>query len=387
MTSTNRNTTTYYQVKKSPKRIVVNQGGTSSGKTGGILRVLIEWCFLNKYSNYIISIVRKTTPALRKSVYRDFLQILIAEEIYDPKCHNKTNMEYNLFGNTIEFFGLDDSQKARGGRRDILFLNEANELSLDNWIQLSSRTRKKIILDYNPSMVYHWIYDSVLTLPENAVDFFKTTYLDNPFIEEPITRTYESIKEQDPNYYRWFILGERAISQHAIYTNSELADVAPGKIIETVYGLDFGYTVPTALIRCDIGDGWVFCTELLYESHLTNSQLIGKLRTLITDKRQTIYADAAEPDRIQEIYTAGFNVKKAFKDIQDGIDSTKRVKLLNNKESTNMIREEANYQYRTDKDGKILEPSEPVKANDHLMDARRYAIASYFRKPKFEVWR
>ena len=199
----------YKHLVNSNKKIVVEQGGTRSGKTYNILLFIIfHYCTNN--TGKIITICRKTFPSLRATVLRDFLQILNTYEIYRDEFHNKSSSEYNLFGNLIEFTSLDQSQKIRGRKRDLLFINEGNELYWEDWQQLIFRTQERIILDFNPSDEYHWIYDNVITRED--CDFYKTTYLDNPFLEDIIKEEIERLKETDDQYWQIYGLGERATS-------------------------------------------------------------------------------------------------------------------------------------------------------------------------------
>ena len=168
----------FKHLQKSKTKITIEQGGTRSGKTYNILLWLIfDYC--TKNNGKTITICRKTFPSVRASVMRDFLDILKQHRIYSEDFHNKSNSEYALFGNLVEFISLDQPQKVRGRKRDVLFINEANELFFEDWQQLVFRTTEKIILDYNPSDEYSWIYDNVI--PRKDAEFFKTTYLDNPF--------------------------------------------------------------------------------------------------------------------------------------------------------------------------------------------------------------
>ena len=166
---------------KQKKKIIVNQGGTRSGKTYNILLFIIfYYCLRN--NKKVITICRKTFPALRATVLRDFISILKKYELYREENHNKSSSEYSLFGNLIEFISLDQPVKVRGRKRNLLFINEANELYFEDWQQLLFRTSEKIILDYNPSEEYHWIYDKII--PREDTSFLKTNYLDNPFLEK-----------------------------------------------------------------------------------------------------------------------------------------------------------------------------------------------------------
>ena len=178
----------------SKSKIVVEQGGTRSGKTYNILLYIIfHYCQVNKGKT--ITICRKTFPALRASVMRDFFDILKQHDKYEEELHNKSNSEYQLDGNLIEFISVDESQKIRGRKRDFLFINEANELEIESWRQLAFRTSEKIVIDYNPSDEYHWIYDKVIT--RDDAEFYKTTYKDNKFLDQTIIEEIERLRDTD----------------------------------------------------------------------------------------------------------------------------------------------------------------------------------------------
>ena len=142
--------TTYYHATESEAKIQVHQGGTRSGKTYSILTFIVEFCYHNEGAGAVVTICRKTFPALRASVMRDFFEILENEGMYTPSGHNKSDSTYQLFGNLIEFISVDQPQKVRGRKRDLLFINECNELSLEDWRQLILRTTGRIVIDYNP---------------------------------------------------------------------------------------------------------------------------------------------------------------------------------------------------------------------------------------------
>ena len=168
----------FRHLEQSNKRIVIEQGGTRSGKTFNILLwIIFSYALRNKGKT--VSIARKTYPALRTSAMRDFLDILKKSGLYNENRHNKTSGEYNLNGNLIEFISLDQPTKVRGRKRDLLFINEANELTWEDWQQLVFRTKDRIIIDYNPSDEFHWIYDKVKTRED--AEFHITTYRNNPF--------------------------------------------------------------------------------------------------------------------------------------------------------------------------------------------------------------
>jgi len=364
----------FKQLEKSKKKINVFQGGTRSGKTYNILQWIIKQAYISQ--NKIFSITRQTFPALRSSAMRDFFNILKSKKIYNPKKHNKTNNEYKIGTNLIEFFSLDDEQKVRGRARDYLFINEANECPQDIWRQLLFRTNIKIILDYNPSALYHFIYDDII--PRDDCDFYISTFEDNPFISKENLKEILNLKNTNENLWKIYGLGQKGVSEELIYSNWNIIDAMPidNAFEKVVYGLDFGFNNPAALIKVGIKDKYnAYIEEIIYETHLLNSELIDKMKK-VCDNKILIKADSAEPDRIKEIYKAGFNIiptKKYSNSVKDGIDQVKRFNLYITKNSLNVIKEIKSYSWKKDtRTGVLLD--EPVKFQDHSMDSIRYAI-------------
>jgi phage terminase large subunit len=372
----NFNTTCHFkQLNESNKKISVFQGGARSGKTYNIL----QWFILKMLTkqNKIFTICRESMPALRSSAMRDFFNILKEKKIYNQSYHNKTHNEYHLNNNIVEFVSLDDEQKVRGRKRDYLFINEANECKYDIWIQLALRTIKKSVLDYNPSDLYHFIYDEII--PREDCDFYKSTYKDNVYLEDSVVKEIEGLKESNENLWRIYGQGERGLSQETIYTNWKEISVMPKdhEFQQIVYGVDFGFNHPSAIVKVGIIENNAYLEEVLYETRLTNQNLIDKLKINV-DNEKEIYADSAEPDRIKEISDSGFNiypVVKSGNSVNTGIDKVKNYKLHILSKSSNIKKEIKNYSWKKDKKtNQILD--EPVKFKDHSMDAIRYAVMS-----------
>lgn len=355
-------------------RIVVNQGGTRSSKTYSICQLFIVR--LLQEHNKVLTICRKTLPSLKSTAMRDFFEILEGLKIYDEARHNKTENTYRIGSNLVEFVSLDQPQKKRGAKRDYLWMNEANEFNLEDWRQLSFRTTGQIFLDFNPSDEFHWIYDEVLT--RDDVTFIVSTYLDNPFLPDSIVKEIERLKELDENYWKVYGEGQRGASSATIYTHWQLCDALP-EGGETIYGLDFGFNNPTALVQVVMKDNIIYAKELIYQSFMTNSDVIERLKELVPNKRAQLYGDAAEPNRIEEIYRAGFNIKAADKDVKKGIDSIKARGFYICKDSTNLLKEAKSYKWKEDKEQRVLD--EPVKFNDHILDALRYAVHTHTSRP------
>lgn len=355
-------------------KIIVNQGGTRSGKTYSIMQ-LLTLLSTKAIKSTEISVVSHTLPHIKKGVKRDFEKITQTLGIYDDKKFNKTDLVYRFTPEIyMEFFSADDGNKLRGTSRDILFINEANLLTYDEWKQLLMRTRGKIFIDYNPSEEFHWIYDYVLT--RNDVKFIKSTYLDNyDYLPKEQIEEIERLKFEDNNYWQIYGLGEVAKATNLIYPNFTIDNFSIGG--DAVYGLDFGFNNQTALVKIVRQDRILYLTEMIYESHLTNSDLIQSLKKFNIG-HTFIYADAAEPQRIEEIYRAGFNIHPSDKSVKPGIDFVKRFQLKVNKDSVNLMKELKSYKWKEDKNGNILD--EPVKFNDHLCDSVRYAVFTHGQK-------
>lgn len=384
-----------YKAFQQGARIIINQGGTRSSKTYGVTKLNIGIAYKGKYQ---ISITSLSLPHLRKGAMKDWKEIMNNYDLYDVKNHRRTDRAYDYpTGSYIEFFSVDDSLKVRGPGRDILFVNELNLIDFETFLQLLLRTKKCVFGDYNPADEFHWIYDELLTefvyqdgdiawyrrkgkLPTEKPDvaFIKSTYLDNPFLPDEQKKEIENLKNVDENFWRIYGQGERGHSEGVIYTHwSPLPTFPDGN---SVFGLDFGFNNPSSLVKVTENDKNLYWEEKFYQSSVTNPELIQVLKQLVK-QHEPIYCDAAEPARIEEIKRAGLRAIPANKNVKEGIDFIKSRKLYVHSQSVNMLKEIKSYKYKNK--GKKLgnEPEEPLKLNDHAMDAARYASIS-FKKPK-----
>jgi len=364
----------------SESKIVCEQGGTRSGKTYNILLYIIfHYCQVN--TGKTITICRKTFPAVRSSVMRDFLNILKSYNKYDEAYHNKSNSEYTLNNNLIEFISVDQPQKIRGRKREFLFINEANELEYEDWQQLIFRTTEKIVLDYNPSDEYHWIYDKVLN--RDDVEFYKTTYKDNKFLDESIIKEIERLKYTDEQYWQIYGLGVRGVSKATIFNYVEVPHV-PHDAELISYGADAGYTNdPSTLVSVYRKDYNLYIKEHLYRTMMTTKDLSDCFKKEVMN-RNAIYFDAAEPRLIDELRRMGHNIQPSLKgrdSINAGIDLLKRFKIHITSDSNNAIQEFRNYKWQEDRSGKLT--NKPVDKNNHIIDAVRYATYSILSRPNF----
>jgi len=370
----------FKHLENSDKRITIEQGGTRSGKTYNILLWLI-FGYAFKNSGKTITICRKTYPSLRASAMRDFFDILKEHEIYNEEDHNKSNSEYKLEGNLFEFISLDQPQKVRGRKRDVLYINEANELYFEDWQQLIFRTTEKAILDYNPSDEFHFIYEKIK--PREDADFYITTYKDNPFLSVEIVNEIERLKNIDENYWNIYGLGQIGSSQALIFRINE-CNTIPAEAKFLSYGMDFGFTNdPTTLVAIYQQGDNIYLKELLYQTGLTNRDIDEKLKFHEVERKE-LFADSAEPKSIEELYRMGWNIKPATKgqgSVNIGIDMMKRYQLHVTKDSVNMIKEFRNYKWQEDKNGNIL--NVPVDMFNHTIDAVRYGLYDKLARPNY----
>ena len=370
----------YKHLSNTDKKIVVEQGGTRSGKTYNIiLWIIFNYCTQN--NGKVITICRKSFPSLRATVMRDFISILQSYDVYQESNHNKSNSEYHLFGNLVEFISLDMPQKIRGRKRDLLFVNEGNELFYEDMQQLLFRTQDRIILDFNPSDEYHWIYDKLI--PRDDCAFFKTTYLDNPFIEDSIKKEIERLKDTDEQYWQIYGLGERSASRSTIFKYTEVNNIPVDSNL-VAYGMDFGYTNdPTTLVSVYTQGHNLYIKEHLYRTQMTTTDisLFLKEEKLLGNP---IYADSAEPRLISELRKMGHNIFSSIKgkdSVNAGIDLLKRYKIHILASSTNAISEFRNYKWKEDKAGMLV--NIPEDKHNHIIDPCRYATYSILSRPNF----
>ena len=331
--------------------------------------------------NILITVVRKTLPAIKATAYRDFLDILTKANLYSPDAHNKSDLTYRIGSNEIEFISVDNFNKIKGRKRDYLFINEANELNRDDFTQLALRTTKQIYLDYNPShSPEHWIERDVKTRKDIKV--IHSTYKDNPFLEDEVIFEIERLKDVDENLWRIYGLGLIGVAIAKVFTNWQLIDELPENYNEVFYGLDFGFNHPNALVEVRERDDEYYLKELIYTKGQTIDDLIANMDRLKIPKDKYIYADSAYPAYIKQIRAKGYLCVPADKkpnSVSQGIMLIKGKKIYMTKDSLNLQREYNIYSYKVDSNGNV-DDSEPIKAFDDLLDAVRYAI--YTRKTK-----
>ena len=368
-------TKVYAQIQKgvdSGFTTISEQGSSRSSKTYNTLIWLIVYCL--SHPNTALSIVRKTLPAIKGSVYRDFRDIMMnGMKLWQEKRMNKTEMIYEFpNGSFIEFFSTDNEQKLRGRKRDVLFVNEANEISFLEWQQLKMRTTRFSIIDYNPSFTdEHWIC-GVNADPRTF--HFVTTYKDNPFLEQTIVDEIESLKDKNPTLWQVYGLGLQAVIEGLIFKNVSQVDAIPDHIRRKWVGMDFGYTNdPTAIGIVAIDGNDLYIDEVCYRTEMLSSDIISVLKEEVPKFK--IISESADPRLIQEIYRAGLNIHPVQKfkgSIEAGITKMLEYNIKVTRRSTNTLKEFRNYTYSQDKEGKWL--NVPIDAFNHMIDASRYVV-------------
>ena len=356
-------------------RVLVLQGSTRSGKTYATLQFLIETCFKYEGAGMVITIARATLPALKGSVLRDFIELLTSFNHYSEEDHNKTENTYNLYGSLIEFISLDQPQKVRGRKRDILFVNEANEISLEGFNQLLFRCTGFAIIDYNPSEPEHWIYDDVLTRKD--CQLLITTYKDNPHLTDIVIAEIERFKDKDPDYFAVYGEGRRASARKGqIFKDWERISLIPWEDCSMiVYGVDFGFSSdPTSVVKMGIKNDTRFIEQVVYEKGLTSGLLADRLRGAEVNRNAYLICDSSEPRSIIELREHAFNavgVKKGKDSIRNGINKLKALTIFVHENSKDIWNEVSWYAWAMDKSEKPTD--QPIDSKNHAMDAIRYA--------------
>ena len=366
-----KETTALRKIHKLKKRTKIVQGGTSASKTFSIL-----WVLSNKamhIPNLEISVVAESIPHIRRGALRDFEKIMRWGGRYNPNSFNRSLLKYEfLNGSFIEFFSADDSSKLRGARRDILYINECNNISFQAYNELAIRTKKEVYLDFNPANEF-WVHTELKD--ESDADFIILTYKDNEALDESIIQQIEKNREKGKtsSYWAnwWKVYGEGQVGslEGVIFSNWKTIDKLPNEARLIGIGLDFGYkNDPTAIIEVYNYNGKRILNELKYQTGMLNSDIAKVLPNNVP-----IYADSAEPKSIDEIRRYGKTIKGVTKgkdSINYGIDTMQQQDYLVTKDSTNLIKELRSYIWDTDKQGVKL--NKPIDHFNHAIDALRY---------------
>jgi len=365
-------TTAQNKIANLKKRVRVVQGGTSSSKTYSIIPMLIDYAIKTPLSE--ISIVAESVPHLRRGAMKDFIKIMIATGNFIDSNFNKTNLVYHFTnGSYIEFFSADMPDRLRGARRDVLFINECNNIVFDSYYQLAIRTKKFIYLDYNPTNEF-WVHTELVN--DSDTEFIILTYKDNEALDKAIVKEIEKAREKAKTsaYWRnwWLVygLGQTGLTQGIIFPDFKIIDTIPQEARLLGVGIDFGFTNdPTTAIELYKYNDTYIANEILYKTGLTNNDIYNHLKHI----NSFFVADSAEPKSIFELQQYGLNIVGANKgadSINFGIQLLQSKNISLTSQSTNLIKEQRNYSWDTDKQGKALQ--KPIDRYNHCCDALRY---------------
>jgi len=358
------------------KRIRAIPGGTSASKTISILIYLIAKAQSDKVPT-LTSIISESFPHLRRGAMRDFLNIMKAHDYFKDSLWDKTNSTYNFeTGSKIEFFSADQPEKLRGGRRDRLFINEANNIPFSAFEELEVRTKEFIFLDWNPTNEF-WYYTDIKN-SRTDIEEITLTYLDNEALDKQIINSIEQRKERK-SWWKVYGLGQLGEVEGRIYTGWEIIEDIPHQARLVARGLDFGYSNdPTVIVSIYQYNGGFIVDEELYQKGMHNSDIANFINNL--DRQIMTVADSAEPKSIDEIKMHGINIVGAQKgqgSVNRGIDFVQSQKISITKRSLNLIKSYRNYMWETDRLGTVL--NKPDHNWSDGMDAVRYGLSTFIR--------
>lgn len=360
-----------YKANMGDERVCVNQGGTSSGKTYCILQVLFTLAVQTK--NQIITVVGQDLPNLKSGALRD-ARMIYAESPQLSQFFriNESALAFlGINGSIIEFKSYQNEQDARSGKRDYLFVNEANGVPFPVYQQLEMRTRKKVWIDYNPSERF-WVHDEILG--KEGVRLIISDHRHNAFLTAEEHERIEGITDKE--MWKVYARGRTGKLEGLIFPDYKVVDIMPKRESwkMAVYGLDWGFTNdPTALVLVVLAHGQLWLQEFIYETGLTNPMIAARCKDIGITRKDTIIADCAEPKSIQELRNEGLNVFPSVKgndSIRSGIDIMRRYKLNVVRPSDGLLRELKSYKWKRERMGGMT--NEPVDAWNHAIDAARY---------------
>lgn len=362
------------KTKDCKAKTVVHVGGAGSSKSHSVAQLLILKLCNEEHKK--IGICRKTFPSLRMTAMKLVIGLLQDYDRYIIDNHNKTANTYRYGTNEIQFFSLDEWYKVKSVDFNYVWMEEANDFTYEDYTAIKLTLRNpsrdgeanKLYLSLNPTDANGWIPTKLLL--EDDVEVIRSTFQDNPFLSKAYIKTITDLIYQDENFYKIYALGEWGLLQRRIYTNFKVIPVLPDmKEAKWCYGLDFGLVNPSALIKIYQLENRFYLEERLYKAGMDNADII---EFLSHEEKGDIYGDPTEKQMVEEIFRAGYNIYEGHKGVTDGINLCKRQILNIPEASVNLIKEIQSYQWKENKKGEVIE--EPVKFNDHLMDAMRYGI-------------
>lgn len=354
------------------ERTIVNQGGTSSGKTYSIMQVLFTLGMME--SRQVITVVGQDIPNLKVGSYRDAKTILESSPILQswyPIINEGERIIKCVNGTIIEFKSYADAQDAKSGKRDYLFVNEANGITYEIYWQLAIRTRKKIFIDYNPSARF-WVHDEIIG--RDDVRLIISDHRKNYFLTDDEHSRIESIRDEE--LWKVYARGLTGKIAGLVFTDWDIVDSLPpaDEWKMNACGLDFGFTNdPSALEQIVLAHGELWIDEKIYSTGLTNPEIAAKAKAAGITRQQQIIADCAEPKSIKELQAQGLWVTpspKGADSIISGIDILKRYRIHVTRRSIGIISNLRAYKWDKDRDGNMT--NKPEDKNNHGIDAIRY---------------
>lgn len=374
-----------YEVNYNAKEdIVINQGGSSSGKTYSILQVLFTKA-LTEYN--VITVVGESIPNLKAGALRDALDIYnnspeLKQFVSD---YNRTDRIFHFInGSIMEFKSYETPQGAKSGKRDYLFINEAQGISKEIFNELHIRTKKQTYIDYNPNAEF-WVHEDLIGQPDSKL--FISDHRHNPFVPQKIRDKIEALRFKDMELFKVYARGMTGKIEGLVFRNFDIVDEVPLGAELLGVGLDWGFTNdPTTTIKVFRFNGELYIDELIYETGLTNSDVIRKLQSLGVKSSMDIVADSAEPKSIEDLKRAGFSIEGAKKgpdSIINSIDTLKQFKINITRRSVNTIKEFRSYKWSVDSSGKSI--NKPVDYSNHSIDAIRYVALNKINKDSNEI--
>lgn len=373
--------------------VIVNVGGVRSSKSYSIAQCINAYAL--EFPGLAIGICRKVASTLTSSVVRPFIEVSNTFDTWSDGNFNKSERYYvydqgdgNPKKSTIQFFGLDDIEKIKSTKFNLIWMEEATGFTYEDFSFLQTRLsaekpegweRNQIVLSLNPSDARGWIRTKLL--PQKDVCLIESTYKDNPFLDADYIRNIEALKDNNPRMYKMLVLNQWGVSEGRVFDKWELYDDAtvPKEYDQIIYGLDFGWNHATALIECSYKDNAVYLREVIYKNHINNGELIALMDAAGVDKGRAIIADSAEPDRIDEIFNKGYERIEGIKKIEvvKTISILQNYKIYIHKDSKNLQSEFDEYEWKKNLAGQYLDKLEPDKQHDDGIAAVRYATQYY----------
>jgi phage terminase large subunit len=373
-------TTAINKILKLNKFVKGIQGGTSAGKTFAIIPIIINKCIKNNLLE--VSVVAESIPHLKRGAIKDFKKIMVTTGRWVDSRWNASDFKYTFAnGSTIEFFSADNDSKLRGARRDVLYMNECNNMTFHAYTELASRTKLEVYLDWNPTNEF-WFHNELKD--DDDVDFIILNYQDNEACPESalnfILKAKEKANTSDfwRNWYKVYGLGEIGSLQGVVFNNWKTIDFVPAEAKLVGRGMDFGYTNdPTTMVDIYQFNGGFIFDEVLYKTGLTNPEIWREFKSKNLDNSIYTIADSAEPKSIQELTNLGMRIKGAEKgkdSILFGIQKMQEHEFKVTQRSVNLIKELRSYSWDKDREGNQL--NRPQDANNHCIDGCRYFFLS-----------